>query len=120
MTRFDTIMGELGRPLLTEQLGETVTYVEAGEPDVTATAIVGSVSLEEREDDDGDLMLRRERTVTIGIDQVADPGTHAKISIGGEVWSIVSIERRTAALTTVRVSRPAAAAVSRKGIRRAR
>lgn len=119
MTRFDSIMGSLGRPLLQEQYGQTVTYLEPGEPDVVITsAILGAVAVGEREDGGGALLLERSRTLTIGIDDVAVPGTHATISIGGEIWSVISVESRSASLTTVRITRPATAEMTRKGIRR--
>ena len=70
-----------------------------------------------------DLVDRRDytcaeiRDITIALDTVTAPGTHATVVIDGETWSVDAIGKKTATMAILNLSRPATAKVTRRGVR---
>lgn len=120
---FDDLMAEVGRPLLLEQCGQQVTYVETDVDDATLTAILGDERDDEEGDDDG-RTLKRIRTATISTDPdaeeggVAVPKIGAHIVIDGVSWTIDGVESQSGALARLRLARPRRSEVSRAEYRR--
>lgn len=109
MSRFDSLMGEIGVPVLFENNGRSVTYTHPDSDDVTLTAIVTPEQAGELPDLHGGLKVRRVRWVTISTDPtapeggVASPRQDAAFTIGGESWKVQAIEMLSGSLARLRV-----------------
>lgn len=116
MTAFDSMMSTQA-PLILETSGRSVVYRDPDVDDVTITAIVGNATTRLVEDQDGEERLTRFRDITIALDTVTDPGTHATVVIDSETWSVDAIAKITATMAILNLSRPATAKVTRRGMR---
>jgi hypothetical protein len=113
MSGFADIFAAGAAPVLLEQNGETVTYLDPDADPVDLTAIVGpeESDLEEGEGGGGSVKKRRRR-VTVARDPtaatggVATPGEGKAVTIDGENWTIEAVESMSATLACLRCVRP--------------
>lgn len=122
MSRFDSMMATLGRPVLLREGGQAVTYRHRDIEPVTLTALVTPVAANEREGIHG-RTVRHTREAIIGTDPaaaeggIASPKANAELLIGTEVWAIERIEMISGSLVRLILVRASAAEVSREGYR---
>jgi len=108
---FDTLMDELGSPVLLEYVGEPLTYTPAGGAGVACTGIVGFEEDEEEETLDG-RRRKRVRDVSLSTDDVAAPALNATVTIGGVEYAIERVVSKSATFTRLALRRLSALEVT--------
>lgn len=119
MSAFDDDFAAAGAPQLFEQLGRDVVYAAPQVDAVTLTGIVGVIGT--RPDDGTDGLKRLlTRTVTIStaaLGGIPDPVDTATVTIDGVEWTVEGIERQTATVARLSLTRTEPRERSRAGYR---
>ena len=114
MSTFDDMMKDMGRPLLMEYQGQSVTYKSIDQDDATIVAVVGAVRTEIVEMDGHRSNVLR-RTITVSLADVAEPQPYDAVEVSpGDTWVVVGVENENNGLASLitestnltRVSRP--------------
>lgn len=112
---------EMAKPLLTEQLGEAIVYLQ---PNASGTvsfaniiAMVGTEGASDREEADGGRKFEQTRTVTIQRSDVFSPQPNDRLTIGGVAYEVRAVINQSDSLTTVEVVRAESIEMSRPGYR---
>lgn len=103
MSQFDTMMADMGAPLLMEHTGRSVTFQPPGADPVTLTASIGNTELLPRDIDDTAVYVQN-RTAIIRTDPTAPEGGIANPVIGttvlidGTTWYVDEVELKSGSL----------------------
>lgn len=116
MSTFDDQFAAVARPVLKDQLGDSLTYTDPDGTVTTATGIIGEEGLDQTPDEHG-RKHERVREVVLFKDDIADVSIRATLTIAGELWAVDEIVAETATETLVRCMRIEAAERSRPGYR---
>lgn len=122
MSLASDLFAEVGYPVLTEHLGDSVVYREADSDDLTITALMGAESTVEADEETG-RARHRTRSCVIATDPtavgggVAKPAEHATVEFGGDVYRVDHVEAMTATTARLALSRPDVRSKSSPGYR---
>lgn len=124
MSRFDSLMRDLGAPAILEHAGRSIVYRQPNADDVTLTAVVRSRGDDEQDGiTDGDRERVRRCSITIRTDAAAAEGGVAEPRLGDlvvideETWRVESVAGMPGPLATLELIRISTLAAQRRGYR---
>lgn len=125
MSYADEVFATMGTPVLMDRFGVPITYTPPdGGRRIELTAVVGDESVEEQMSEDGRLIRRRLREITISTQAdgewggVANPQLHSTISVSGVEYATESIRSQSSGVSVLKVVRLGVAEDTLRGYRK--